>query len=153
MHPSGLSLQRAQHLPTSPRRRAVGVLSTSRALAFSCQSEWKSLPKLNMLCLEEVFACRGDVLSTPAPACKLMVLLMLLGNVLSNGTPVEEGNASCSLLKCISFRKSSSEMETMGRICWHTDERSLLLQLLAKPHEIRAMHSLFSFTYILQECI
>jgi len=60
-----------------------GVLSTSRAVAFSCQSEWKSLPKLNMLCLEEVFACRGDVLSTPAPACKLMVLLVLLGNALS----------------------------------------------------------------------
>lgn len=150
--PPGLSLEGAEHLQVSLRHRSRGA-QHSQAVAFSCQSGWKSLPKLNMQqavpgggicvprwCVWRACSCQqADRSANDSGQCTLSVELLVA---------LWEGNASCSFLKCTNLRKNGFEMETLERICWHTDGRSLLLLSLVKLHNIRAMFSLFSFTFV-----
>lgn len=83
-------------------------------------------------CVQHACSCQqADCNSNVSGQCTLFVKLLLA---------LWEGTTTCSFPKCF-------EMGTLGRICWHTGDNSLLLQLLVILHRIWAMLSLLSASF------
>lgn len=66
----------------------------------------------------------------PAPASKLIAILMFLGNAHSPWSSSWLSGREPHLAASLNAPASGFEMGILGRICWHTDDNSLLLQLL-----------------------
>lgn len=120
----GLSLEGAECLHVSLRHWVLRCSAPPRLwpLAVS-QSENPSWSwTCNGLCLEAAFACKGDVFSAPAPGSKLITLLMFLGIASSPWSSCWLSGRETHLVESLNAPTSGFEKETLGRICWHTND-------------------------------